>query len=177
MFERFTPDAREVVIGAQNSARGLRSPQIGSEHLLISMLEQPGSAQQLLAGRGLTAAGVEQRLAGPDTALDPEALATLGIDLEQVRRAAEEQFGPGALRRKAKAMPRGHIPFSVGAKKVLELSLRAAVRLDSASITSVHLLIGLLDQDGRGRQLISESGVDLDALRVEAERAAGDQAA
>ena len=32
-----------------------------------------------------------------DDGLDPDALATLGIDLEQVRAATEARLGPGAL--------------------------------------------------------------------------------
>ena len=33
------------------------------------------------------------------SAPDPEALATIGIDLDEVRRRIEEAFGPGALER------------------------------------------------------------------------------
>jgi hypothetical protein len=37
--------------------------------------------------------------ARPERVLDAEALASIGIDLDEVRRRVEEQFGPGALER------------------------------------------------------------------------------
>jgi len=36
---------------------------------------------------------------GPERVLDAEALASIGIDLDEVRRRVEEAFGPGALER------------------------------------------------------------------------------
>ncbi len=41
MFERFTEDARQVVKGAQEEARGLRHTHIGTEHLLLGLIRQP----------------------------------------------------------------------------------------------------------------------------------------
>ena len=41
MFERFTDRARRVVVLAQEEARGLNHNYIGTEHLLLGLLE-PG---------------------------------------------------------------------------------------------------------------------------------------
>jgi hypothetical protein len=57
----------------------------------------------------------------------------VGIDLDEVRRSVEEAFGPGALDR-GRGARAGHIPFTRGAKKALELSLHEA--LASATCTS-----------------------------------------
>jgi ATP-dependent Clp protease ATP-binding subunit ClpA len=181
MFERFTGQARSVVAGAQDEARALRHPFIGTEHLLLAMLTQEGVGGELLKARGMSADEIRRQLAerdGPDTRLDPDALATLGIDLGEVRRAAEEQFGPGALAPNAKPMPKGHIPFNKQAKKALELTVREAAGLSSNSISSGHLLLGVIGEDsGLGAGLIRNSGIDVDELSTECRVRAGEQAA
>jgi ATP-dependent Clp protease ATP-binding subunit ClpA len=181
MFERFTDEARAVVTGAQDEARALRHPVIGTEHLLLAMLGQDGVGGELLKARGMDAGAVRRQLHeghGADSKLDPDALATLGIDLGEVRRAAEEQFGPGALSPHAKPMPRGHIPFSKPGKKVLELALREAFALASNSIDSAHLLLGIIrEENGVGGRLIRAAGIDVDELCTEARVRAGKKAA
>src|SRR5690242_12514717 len=126
MFERFADDARQVVQLAQEEARRRRDPFIGTEHLLLALLDEGhGPAAQALLAQGVTGASLSRRIAvltqPPDDALDSEALAMIGIDLDQVRQATEASFGPGALdprlRREAR---KGHIPFSKRAKKVME---------------------------------------------------------
>jgi len=42
MFERFTEQARQVVVLAQESARQLHHNYIGTEHLLLGLLREPG---------------------------------------------------------------------------------------------------------------------------------------
>ncbi len=55
MFERFTSDAREVVVGAQDEARRLRHGRVGTEHLLLALLAREGSTSAAVLGRyGLT---------------------------------------------------------------------------------------------------------------------------
>lgn len=180
MFERFTAEARQIVVRAQDEARGLRHPWIGTEHLLLGMLTGPGDGGELLGSRAMTAEWVRQELRGPvgQNLLDAAALRMLGIDLDEVRRAAEEQFGPGALEVGAKPMPRGHIPFTKRAKKVLELAVRESQALHSERINSVHLLLGMLrEHDGLGAQLIERACPDVAALDAEARERAGRQAA
>lgn len=56
MFERFTERARRVVVAAQDEARLLGHNHIGSEHLLLGLLDVPGGvAVHVLAGAGITA--------------------------------------------------------------------------------------------------------------------------
>jgi HEPN domain-containing protein len=80
-------------------------------------------------------------------------------------------------------MPRGHIPFAKQGKKVLELSLREALRLKSREIDSGHVLLGILreaesrDDDDVTVRLLTDGGVQLDALRSETERLIANRAA
>lgn len=110
MFERFTQSARDAVVAAQGEARSLDHGWIGTEHLLLGLLADPGAPVAVaLAPLGVTAATVRAELvrtlgtgpaARPTPATsqdDDEALRQIGIDIDAVRRRVEEQFGPGAL--------------------------------------------------------------------------------
>jgi ATP-dependent Clp protease ATP-binding subunit ClpA len=112
MFERFTPDARAVVINAQKHARRLGHRYIGCEHLLLAavFVDQPASA--VLHERGITPERVEEVIVrqiglggGTDLfhGLNQQALASIGIDLDAVRARIEASFGPGALARASQA--------------------------------------------------------------------------
>jgi ATP-dependent Clp protease ATP-binding subunit ClpA len=164
MFERFTDGARGAVTDAQVVARRLGHGRIGTEHLLLGLLETGGVAAQVLAGAGVTAAAVEREVLaevgrGPLGAGDAEALGAIGIDLDEVRRRVEASFGKGALHwRPGRACrgerPRlGHIPFSPRSKKVLELSLREALALKHHYIGTEHLLLGLI-REGEGLAML-----------------------
>jgi ATP-dependent Clp protease ATP-binding subunit ClpA len=199
MFERFTAGARQVVVAAQAEARALGHGHIGTEHVLIALLaEDDGTITPLLQGSGIDAdfvrADVRRRVDEPyepdlsftdADAEDTAALKAIGIDLDAVRAAIEANFGAGALHlpRAAKKKrglfgrfyagdeTRGHIPFTPRNKKVLELSLREALRLKQKFIAPEHLLLGVL-REGKGlaAQILAEKGVDFDKLRDDLER-------
>jgi ATP-dependent Clp protease ATP-binding subunit ClpA len=166
MFERFTQDARDVVVRAQQEARALQHNWIGTEHLLVAALAEPtATGVTILTGLGLSAdrcrAAIGEMI-GPDgfDTRDADALRTLGIDLDDVRRRVEASFGAGALdsrQRRRYRWPRrrdnvpagaGHIPFCARAKKALERSLREALALGDRYIGVEHILLGLLDPGG-----------------------------
>jgi ATP-dependent Clp protease ATP-binding subunit ClpA len=172
MFERFTTQAREAVRRAQEEARELRHPSIGTEHLLIGMASGEGAAAQVLAAHGLTAGKLRQRLLVlNDDGLDPDALASLGIDLDRVKEATEAHLGPGALDKPRPPVKGGHLPLTKRSKKAIELSLREALHLKSGEIGSGHLLLGLLREgEGTAIKLLRETHLDLDALRDEVTR-------
>jgi ATP-dependent Clp protease ATP-binding subunit ClpA len=151
MFERFTGDARCVVIQAAEEARRLHHGAIRPGHLLLAAAEhRDGSA--LLAAAGLEPAEVAARVrAAPDPdALDAGALAAMGIDLDEIRARVEARFGAGALDRRRRGLcrrgggfRRGAMPFAPESKKVLELALREAVALGDRHIGPEHVLLGL----------------------------------
>lgn len=150
MFERFTRDARDAVVHAQEVVRRVGDDHIGSEHVLLGAAEVEGSvAARALRRLGIETAALEAAVrALPGDALDAEALAGVGIDLAEVRRRAEETFGPGAFdaaapRRRRGRTP-GHVPFDRHAKKVLEISLREAIRLKQNHIDTGHMLLAVV---------------------------------
>jgi ATP-dependent Clp protease ATP-binding subunit ClpA len=171
MFERFTTPARQTVILAQEEARRLHHGHIGTEHLLLALAEQGGTASaEVLTAHGLTPQVVSDAIGsylGPDD-LDAEALWTLGIDLDAVRTTVEAAFGPGALDEPSgrQPRPRSRIPLTPRAKKVLELSLREALALKHNYIADGHLLLGLLREgEGLAAKVVLDRGVEPDALR------------
>jgi ATP-dependent Clp protease ATP-binding subunit ClpC len=135
MFERSTDRARRVVVLAQEEARLLNHNYIGTEHILLGLLHE---------GRGVAA----------------NALQSLGISLEAVRRQVEGIIGQG------QQAPSGHIPFTPRAKKVLELSLREAHQLGHDYIGTEHVLLGLI-REGQGvaAQVLVRLGADLNQVR------------
>jgi ATP-dependent Clp protease ATP-binding subunit ClpA len=169
MFERFTPDARQVVVGAQEEASRLHHGQIGTEHLLLALLRRTTPTSAVLARHGLAHDAVAASVVGHVRSgdLDADALTTLGIDLDAVRASVEASFGPGALDGSG-AGRRGHLPFSRRAKKVLELSLREAIALSSKSISDGHLALGLIREgEGLAMKVLADLGVDIEALRTD----------
>jgi ATP-dependent Clp protease ATP-binding subunit ClpA len=151
MFERFTSDARNVVVEAQSAARLQASAHIEPEHMLLGLLNgyaaelvplgvSPETAQQAVIR-------LRRRPFGLDDG-DADALQVIGIDVDEVLRSVEQNVGGGnPLKR-----PRGHIPFAPGAKKILERSLREAVGLKHGYIGVEHIFLALLDS-GRANDL------------------------
>jgi ATP-dependent Clp protease ATP-binding subunit ClpA len=203
MFERFTTDARTVVVTAQGEARRLGHNFIGTEHILLALLAaEDGAIARALAADGVDAEFVRGdivRRVGPhppDVSFaeieqeDAEALKAIGIDLAEVRRAIEATFGEGALRITRENTPKkrglfsrshgggGHIPFTNRNKKVLELSLREALRLNQKFLAPEHIMLGLLREgQGLAAQILAGKGVDLGRLRTEMDTALRDRAA
>jgi ATP-dependent Clp protease ATP-binding subunit ClpA len=105
VFERFTDRAREVLVAAQGEARELQHNFLGTEHLLLGLLQGEGVAARVLRSERLDLDEVRVAVrtwVGPGLhglVDDAAALATIGIDLEQVTAAVEESFGKGALTR------------------------------------------------------------------------------
>jgi ATP-dependent Clp protease ATP-binding subunit ClpA len=175
MFERFTDAARAVVVRAAAHAEALQHGWIGTEHLLLGLLDDPdGRAARLLAPwdvrRDWVLGEVERIVGRGDPDIDAGALATLGIDLDEVRERVERTFGPGALSRR-RPCRRGWfspaIPFTPRAKKVLELSLREAIALGDRHIGGEHVLLGLLREgDGVAGRILRSRGVERGAVRT-----------
>ena len=162
MFERFTRGAREAVERAQEEARAIGSPEIGTAEMLLGVAGGSGPGARVLAAHGAGYDALRARVVSGG--LDGEALAAIGIDLDEIRRRAEANFGPGALERKRR--PRGgHVPFSAQGKKALELGLREAIAAGDKRIGDEHVLLGLL-REGGAAAVLRAVGAEPAALRA-----------
>ena len=136
MFERFTEEAREVVVFAQEEARSLTHSYIGTEHILLGLLRQeqtrPGGTQPLQA---------------------------LGVSLTDARERIVRIVGRG------EGMPAEQIPFTPRAKKVLELALREALSLGHNWIGPEHILLGI-EREGDGVAIRVLLDLDLDSKAI-----------
>jgi ATP-dependent Clp protease ATP-binding subunit ClpA len=146
MFERFTERARSVVVQAQVEARELGHRHIGTEHLLLGVIQQ---------GEGLAI----------------RVLISLNVDSQAMADQVKELVGHG----ENPLPPSGHIPFTPPAKKTLELALREALQLKHDYIGSEHILLGLIAEgQGPAYQVLTANGVDLDTARAEVTKQLGD---
>jgi ATP-dependent Clp protease ATP-binding subunit ClpC len=141
MFERFSDQARRVLVLAQETARQFARAEIGDDLLLVGLAEQSGST----AGRALAEAGVH--------------LDRLRERLPQPTHQEIKKHGSG-----------GHIPFTRSAKDVMEGALREASRLNEREISTKHLLIALIKLDGAGVSMLRELEVDVSEVRDRVEQ-------
>jgi hypothetical protein len=88
---------------------------------------------------------------------DPLSLAT---------RAVAEQTGVTGLQAATRAAlgvgsgaPDRHLPFSADSRRLLALTLREALRLGHNYVGTEHILLGLLNDEGRLGALLAEAGV------------------
>jgi ATP-dependent Clp protease ATP-binding subunit ClpC len=136
MFERFTDRARRVIVLAQSEARSLDHDYIGTEHILLALMEE---------GTGVGA----------------KVLESMQITMDAVREKVEQVTGRGQV-----SPGTGHIPFTPAAKKVLELSLREALQLGHHYIGTEHILLGLVREgEGVAGQVLVNLGADLNRTR------------
>jgi hypothetical protein len=97
---------RPILAAARGEAELARHGYVGLEHLLISLtLPEVSETARLLVEHGLTTQRTRDAVwlvvgsgRGDGPRFDPATLlATLGIDLDQIRRHVEAQFGPNAI--------------------------------------------------------------------------------
>jgi hypothetical protein len=102
--ERLDERARHVVETAWSEAAGLENNVVGTEHLLLALACADGVTARLLAEAGADADAIRGAVVArsgrprrrPD---DHVLLATLGIDLAEVRKRADRTFGADAVAR------------------------------------------------------------------------------
>jgi ATP-dependent Clp protease ATP-binding subunit ClpA len=180
VFERFTADARRIVVLGMELAHDLKHDYLGTEHLLLALARTGPN----IATRSMIASGFDpvrarhdlERLVGPGadglTESDAAALRTIGVDLDEVRRRTEAAFGRGALERRRLWHGRRRsrvcgLPFMPNAKKALELALREAIALGHRWIGPEHMLLGLLREGSMAAELLVAQGIELGNLRDE----------
>ena len=176
MFERFTDKARTAVIAARAEASE-RGDQIRPVYLLHALAAGEGVAARALAGLGVDTGVIERRLdraaplrrppGGEEAGEDADALASIGINLDEIRRRVEENFGPDALDRAPEpAQGTWRITMTREAKQSVELAAREARALRHGYVGPEHLLLGLIgaaERNPRGDfspQTLRDLGID-----------------
>jgi hypothetical protein len=130
------------------TARARQVIVLGQEEARTLRHEYMGTEHVLL---GLLAEG--EGIAG-------QTLQRAGITLDAARAEIEKIIGRG------EATPRGHVPFTPRAKKVLELALREAIHLGHSYLGTEHILLGLIREgEGVAVRVIAALGADLNELR------------
>jgi prophage maintenance system killer protein len=128
--------------------RARRAVHFAREEALLLRHDQVGT-EHLLLGLLYEGEGVAARV-----------LESLGISPQDVRREVDEIIGPG------QSPPRGDIPFTPAARRVLRLSLQESLQLGHRYIGTEHLLLGLLGEaEGVAAQVLNRLGADQARVR------------
>ena len=141
---RATKDARSRVLAiAGEEAQRRGDARIGSEHLLLALLHEPGT----LATRALDVDRATAHAALVE--LDRMALAAIGIEVPDLRADA-----PVHRRRR--------LPLTSAARAVLHRAATAATSARARTVQTRHLLLGVLDCDppDPAASLLTAVGVD-----------------
>jgi prophage maintenance system killer protein len=128
--------------------RARRAVHLAREEALLLRHDQVGT-EHLLLGLLYEGEGVAAHV-----------LESLGISPQDVRGQVDEIIGPG------QSAPRGDIPFTPAARRVLRLSLQESLRLGHRYIGTEHLLLGLLGEaEGVAAQVLNRLGADQARVR------------
>jgi ATP-dependent Clp protease ATP-binding subunit ClpA len=159
--------ARDFLGAAHRESRLLGHDYVGSEHVLLALAEPgDGRAAKALRRLGVTAADVRADILGlvglppgPRPRFDRDALASLGIDLDEVRRRVEDTFGAGALERGGSLCT----PVCPRAKLALQ---RASENAAGPLVTDEDVLVGLLSvEDSVAARVLRLRGVTVERVR------------
>ena len=136
-FEKFTDKARKVLVLAQYEARALHQPYVGTEHILLGLIqEKDGLAAQALERLGVAYDAV----------------------VKGIREVASIDEGADVS---------GHLSFTPRVKRVLENSLREAMQMGQSYISTEHLLLGIVrENEGTALDVLSRLGVKGDDIRT-----------
>ena len=151
---------------------------VGTEHVLLALAEdRDARSGRVLAQRGLSARVIDAEIGtivGLGDArqgdLDGDALASLGIDLAEIRRKVEDVFGPGALdRASARSVDAGPMranPCRCIAPRLKQAFEVAAAQAAGRPMSSSDVLIGLATvTDCIAARILRAHGITLADLR------------
>ncbi len=135
-FEKFTDKARKVLVLAQDEARALHQPYVGTEHILLGLIqEKEGLAAQALDRLNVTYDGVVSAI---------RQVVTIDEDADVS----------------------GHLSFTPRVKRVLENSLREAMQMGQSYISTEHLLLGIVREgEGTALEVLGRLGTSGDDVR------------
>jgi ATP-dependent Clp protease ATP-binding subunit ClpC len=140
----FTPRSQQVLVLARQAADHMRNNYVGTEHLLIGLIE---------LGQGI-AVNVLKKLN-----------VTLDVVNDRVKKALKEQIQDESAK---PSMFSENIPFTPRVKRVLILAANEARSFQHPYIGTEHLLLGILrEKEGIAAKVLNELGVDVERCRQE----------
>ena len=141
----FSERMRRTLAAAREDATRLGSDYVSPEHILLGILAQDGAGTAVLAN--------------------------LGVTREAVSRDIENRVGP---RPRKDAGSNIALPFSSRGKRVLEMAMDEAHRLNHSYVGTEHLLLGILrDPTSEASVILAAYGVTPERARAETERQLG----
>jgi hypothetical protein len=173
-----------VLEAAREEAEQARHGYVGVEHLLVVLTrEQAGSVSRLLAEHGVTYLRARDAVwlvvssgRGDGAQWDAgKLLATLGIDLEEIRRQVEVRFGPDAMHRLYTSevgwnlRPRGPLCEPQLTPQLKRALFKTLGKCWNAAPPQLHerLLLGALDAESTGLAwVLGELGASMPLLRA-----------
>jgi ATP-dependent Clp protease ATP-binding subunit ClpA len=165
---KFGSSAGAAIADALVRARAEGTSRIGEGHLLAALLANRDSGPLLgrLGGpdevEAVRAEVREARRRGGLTAGEEQAVAGLGIDLDEVVARVEARLGPGALDSTSVPPRRSRrVSISPEAVAVLSAAQRQRAARGDRRTTARHLLLGLLARPGLFADALAARGVTL----------------
>src|SRR6056297_2197927 len=138
MFGKFTERARRVIAMAESEAKKLNHNYVGTEHILLGLVKE----KKGIAGKVLS-----------DKA---------NLQENQIINVIKNIIGQG------KNKVEGTVGLTPRSKKVLNLSMEQARKLDHNYIGTEHILLGLITEgEGVAIRILQEVGVDLEKVKKE----------
>ncbi len=137
MNERYTEEAKRAINNATEIAYKLSHNYVGTEHLLIGLLQSDGVASRVLEKNG--------------------------VDVNKVLELVNQLIAPSSTMEAVEVD--GFTPRS---KRILDQSLKEAVRLKSQAVGTEHILIALIkESDCIAVRLLNTLGTNLQKLYVD----------
>ena len=147
MMERYTPQAQEALGLAVEVAEGLNHGYVGTEHLLIGLLQE---------GTGVAAKVLDDN----------------GVEEDRVTQLVSQLIAPNPT-----IQTTGQTAYTPRARRVIENSYREAVRFKAAQIGTEHILIAILREgDCVASRLLNTIGVSIQKLYIDLLAAMGEDA-
>jgi ATP-dependent Clp protease ATP-binding subunit ClpC len=138
VFERFTDCVRRVMNLAHEEARLLQHGYVGTEHILLAMVEEG------------TGAGVG-------------VLKNLGVDIAKVRPEIHALIESGPARASS-----GPLPLTPWAKEIVEDAIDEMQAMKDLNVGTEHILLGLLRAEAAvPAEVLTKLGATLEAARME----------
>jgi ATP-dependent Clp protease ATP-binding subunit ClpA len=192
VFERCDENTMAVFNTALAEARRLGHNYVGTEHLLLALMQHreflPEAVAALLPrDADVVTAALGGVLDGPSPPRDAELLKTLGIDLDEVRSAVRQTFGDDAVARlgrpvhqpvhqpwqpwrrpsrRCMSLLAGGMGVAPRVKQAFEHALRDADRRQRPAIDPGGLLLGMVEvEDALSNRLLRDAGIDPSEVR------------